>query len=428
MSFYRRYVLPSLVHLAMRQKQLTPFRQRLIGAAEGRVLEIGIGSGLNLPLYQSTARSVIGLEPSPELLHMARGRAAGASVPVELLEASAETLPLDNASVDTVVTTRTLCTIPDAPRALAEMRRVLKPGGTLLFVEHGRAPEPGVARWQDRLDPLWSRIAGGCRLNRKIDELISGSGFRIASLQCARLPGPRTHSFLYEGREANMISTRTLLIIRWTTLGLIGLITFGIVFVTFDPEVSLRHQFRPVADNAPAGTVAGTGVLIGGPFNLVDHNGRPVTDAANQGRWVLVFFGYTDCADECPLTLQKMATALDALGPLADRIAPLFIIVDPVRDTPDRLASSLANFGSRIIGPTGSPEQIAAAAKAYRVYYSPAEHEKFGADLVGHSTFLYLINPSGKLDALFRPDSSADQLAAALRARLASQKQAARPG
>ena len=200
MSFYQHHVLPCLVHLAMRQKQLVPFRQRVIRAAEGRVLEIGIGSGLNLQLYGATTRAVIGLEPSPELLRMARGRGASPSAPVEFLEASAETIPLDDRSVDTVVTTWTLCTIPDAPRALAEMRRVLKPGGALLFVEHGRAPEPGVARWQDRLDPLWSRLAGGCHLNRKIDELISGSGFQIDSLQHARLPGPRTHSFFYEGR------------------------------------------------------------------------------------------------------------------------------------------------------------------------------------------------------------------------------------
>jgi ubiquinone/menaquinone biosynthesis C-methylase UbiE len=200
MSFYRRHVLPHLVHLAMRQKQLLPFRRRVIGAVEGRVLEIGIGSGLNLPLYGPPVRSVIGLEPSPELLRMARGRGAGLSVPVEFLEASAEAIPLDDGSVDAVVTSWTLCTIPDAPRALAEMRRVLKPVGALLFVEHGRAPEPGVGRWQDRLDPLWSRFAGGCHLNRKIDDLISGSGFRIDRLEHARLPGPRTHGFLYEGR------------------------------------------------------------------------------------------------------------------------------------------------------------------------------------------------------------------------------------
>ena len=200
MSFYQRRVLPCLVHLAMRQKQLLPFRRRVIGEAEGRILEIGVGSGLNLPLYRSAARAVIGIEPSPELLRMARRRAAGISVPVEFLETSAEAIPLDAGSVDAVVTTWTLCTIPDAPRALAEMRRVLKPGGALLFVEHGRAPEPGVARWQDRLDPLWSRFAGGCHLNRKIDDLICGSGFRIDRLEHARMSGPRTHGFLYEGR------------------------------------------------------------------------------------------------------------------------------------------------------------------------------------------------------------------------------------
>jgi ubiquinone/menaquinone biosynthesis C-methylase UbiE len=198
-SFYQRHVLPRLLHLVMRQAQLVPFRRRVIGAAEGRVLEIGIGSGLNLPLYGTSVSSVIGLEPSPELLRMARPRAAAASVLVELLDASAEAMPLDDGTFDTVVTTWTLCTIPDAPRALAEMRRVLKPGGALLFVEHGRAPEPGVAQWQDRLDPLWWRIAGGCHLNRKIDDLISGGGFRIDALVNARLPGPRTHTFLYEG-------------------------------------------------------------------------------------------------------------------------------------------------------------------------------------------------------------------------------------
>ena len=200
MTFYRRHVLPCLLHLAMRQKQLMPFRRRVIGAAEGKVLEIGIGSGLNLPLYGPPVRSVIGLEPSPELLRMARGRAAAAAVPIEFLEAAAETLPFDDYSMDTVVMTWTLCTIADVPRALAEMRRVLKPGGALLFIEHGRAPELGVARWQDRLDPLWSRIAGGCHINRKMDDLISGSGFRIDSLVNARLSGPQTHSFLYEGR------------------------------------------------------------------------------------------------------------------------------------------------------------------------------------------------------------------------------------
>ena len=200
MSFYQRYVIPRLTHLAMRQKKLLPFRQRVIDAAEGRVLEIGIGSGLNFPLYGSAVASVIGLEPSSELLNMARPRAEAAAAPITLLDASAETIPLDDGSIDTVVTTWTLCTIPNATRALAEMRRVLRPGGALLFVEHGRAPEAGVARWQDRLDPLWSQLAGGCHLNRKMDDLICGNGFRIDALENARIAGPKTHTYLYQGR------------------------------------------------------------------------------------------------------------------------------------------------------------------------------------------------------------------------------------
>ena len=199
MNFYQRYAIPRLTHLVMRQNQLLPFRQRVIGAAEGQVLEIGIDSGLNFPIYGGAIKLVIGLEPS-ELLQMARVRAEAAAPPVTLLDASAEAIPLHSGSVDTVVTTWTLCTIPNVAQAIAEMRRVLKPRGALLFVEHGRAPEPNVARWQDRLDPLWARLAGGCHLNRKIDDLISGNGFRIQSLENARLSGPRTHTYLYQGR------------------------------------------------------------------------------------------------------------------------------------------------------------------------------------------------------------------------------------
>jgi ubiquinone/menaquinone biosynthesis C-methylase UbiE len=199
MGFYERRIVPWMTHLLMRQKQLVPFRRRAIGAAEGRVLEIGVGSGINLPLYGAAVASVIGLEPSSELLRMARACSSAAGVPITLIEASAESIPIESDSIDTVVTTWTLCTIPNASIALAEMRRVLKPGTALIFVEHGRAPEPNVARWQDRLDPLWSRLAGGCHLNRKIDDLIASAGFRIEALTQGRMPGPRTHSFLYEG-------------------------------------------------------------------------------------------------------------------------------------------------------------------------------------------------------------------------------------
>jgi ubiquinone/menaquinone biosynthesis C-methylase UbiE len=202
MGLYARYVLPCLLHAAMRQDVLRPFRARVAGAAKGRVLEVGIGSGLNLPLYGPAVREVVGVDPSAALLDRARRAAAGARVPVELVEGSAEALAFDAGRFDTVVTTWTLCTIPGADRALAEMRRVLRPGGSLLFVEHGRAlGEPGLARWQDRLDPLWSPLAGGCHLNRPVDALLRRNGFRLDALTTGHgVPGPRTHTFLYEGR------------------------------------------------------------------------------------------------------------------------------------------------------------------------------------------------------------------------------------
>jgi ubiquinone/menaquinone biosynthesis C-methylase UbiE len=200
MSLYSRHVLPWICHWSMRSKVLRPFRSRVAGCAEGRVLEIGIGSGLNLPHYCAAARCVIGIEPSWELLRMARRKPGGTAVPYELVEGSAEFLPFENASMDSVVTTWTLCTIPDVERALSEMRRVLRPDGTLFFIEHGRATEPNVARWQDRLDPLWSCIAGGCHLNRPIIQLIEQAGFRIEQLETPRIPGPATHTFLFQGR------------------------------------------------------------------------------------------------------------------------------------------------------------------------------------------------------------------------------------
>jgi ubiquinone/menaquinone biosynthesis C-methylase UbiE len=183
----------------MRNKHLRPYRQRVAGAAEGRILEVGIGSGLNLPFYAPHAEQVFGLDPSPRLLARTRGRARRTQTNIQLLTGSAEHIPLADRSIDTVVTTWTACSIPEIATALAEMRRVLKPGGRLLFVEHGRAPEPRVARWQDRLTPLWRRISGGCHLNRKIDDLISGAGFRIDRLDTGYIPGPKPMTFLYEG-------------------------------------------------------------------------------------------------------------------------------------------------------------------------------------------------------------------------------------
>jgi cytochrome oxidase Cu insertion factor (SCO1/SenC/PrrC family) len=208
---------------------------------------------------------------------------------------------------------------------------------------------------------------------------------------------------------------RMLRLVRWSALGLIVPLALGVAVLEF------RHGGKPAAEDTTTETTSGsTGVSIGGPFHLIDDKGHDVTDADYRGHWMLVFFGYTNCPDECPLTLQKMAAALKNFGPLADKTAPLFVTVDPVRDTPARLVSYLENFDPRIVGLTGSNEQIAAAAKAYRVYYSPAEHEKSGADVVSHSTFLYLMNPAGKFDALLPSDVDAEKLSATLRTKLAA--------
>jgi ubiquinone/menaquinone biosynthesis C-methylase UbiE len=199
MGFYQQWILPALIDLSMRNKQLRPFRERVAGAAEGRVLDVGVGSGLNLPFYARQAREIFGLDPSAQLLARARGKTQRMQIPVHLLAGSAECIPLAGGSVDTVVMTWTGCSIPAIGTALRDMRRVLKIGGRLLFVEHGRAPEPAVARWQDRLDPFWRRFAGGCHLNRKIDDLVSEAGFRVERLQTGYIPGPKIMTFLYEG-------------------------------------------------------------------------------------------------------------------------------------------------------------------------------------------------------------------------------------
>jgi len=184
MGIYARYLLPRLTDLTMSRKLLLPYRQRVIGGAAGRVLEIGIGSGLNLPLYGDAVEEVIGVDVSPELLAMAERATKRRGLRVRLLEGSAEHLPSNvaNGSVDTVIVTWALCSIPDVAAALVEAHRVLRPNGSLRFVEHGRSPDPSVVWWQDHLTPLWRRCSGGCHLNRKTDDLLRSAGFTLTHL------------------------------------------------------------------------------------------------------------------------------------------------------------------------------------------------------------------------------------------------------
>ena len=199
MCFYQNQIVPLMVDLAMRQRNLAAYRSRVVPVAEGFVLEIGIGSGLNLPFYSRNVKRVIGLDPSPKLLSMARRNLRPNSSPVELIEGSAEAIPLENASVDTVVTTWTVCSIPDVAHALREMHRVLKPAGKLLFAEHGRAPDPNVRWWQDHLTPVWKYLGGGCHLNRPIKMLIEDAGFELERCETGYMSGLKPMTFMYEG-------------------------------------------------------------------------------------------------------------------------------------------------------------------------------------------------------------------------------------
>jgi ubiquinone/menaquinone biosynthesis C-methylase UbiE len=200
MGFYAHYILPRIIDVAMRNKETAGLRASWIPHARGDVLEVGIGSGLNLPFYSPEVQRVYGVDPSLELQQMARTRAAAGSIQVEFLSQSAEKpLPFANASIDTVVVTWTLCSIANAPTAPQEMRRVLRTSGRLIFLEHGCAPDAGVVAWQDRLTPIWKRVTGGCHLNRKIDDLITAAGFRIAELRACYLAGPRPMTYTYQG-------------------------------------------------------------------------------------------------------------------------------------------------------------------------------------------------------------------------------------
>jgi cytochrome oxidase Cu insertion factor (SCO1/SenC/PrrC family) len=203
--------------------------------------------------------------------------------------------------------------------------------------------------------------------------------------------------------------------LRWIRWGLYGLVAAALVMWG---AVWLREGGINVARLGSSGISAS--VSVGGPFSLTDDAGHPVTDQTYRGRWMLVYFGYTFCPDVCPTELQTIASALDKLGPDAKSVVPLFITVDPERDTPAALANYVKLFDDRLIGLTGTPEQIAAVARAYRVYYAKVTPKDSTTYLMDHSSFVYLVGPNGKLRALFRPGESAQELADAIRARMAT--------
>jgi len=200
MGLYSKYILPRLIHAACSSRANTVQRKRVVPRAEGRVLEVGIGSGLNLPFYDTTkVTRIIGLDPSLELTGMARESARVLDVPVEFIPVPGEEIPLENGSVDTVLVTYTLCSMADVRSALSEMRRVLKPGGRLVFCEHGRSSDRATLRWQRRLDPIWSRFSGGCHLDRDIPVLIEDAGFSVEEMRAEFIPGWKPASFNYWG-------------------------------------------------------------------------------------------------------------------------------------------------------------------------------------------------------------------------------------
>jgi SAM-dependent methyltransferase len=200
MGLYDRYLLPKLVHLACGQGPTMKQRQKVVPLAAGRVLEIGIGSGLNIPFYNSQqVEHLWGLDPSAEMWSIAQKNAEEHHLDVEFIQSSAESIPLEENSADSVLMTFTMCTIPDVDSAMAEIRRVLKPSGKLIFCEHGTAPDENVRRWQNRLNPVWKALSGGCNLNRPIDDLLRSSGFESTDLETMYLPGWKPGTFNYWG-------------------------------------------------------------------------------------------------------------------------------------------------------------------------------------------------------------------------------------
>lgn len=201
MSLYEDRILPVLLDCACGMKAVNRERAKVVPLAQGRVLEVGVGSGLNFPLYdRSQVERVIGVDPAEPMLARARRRSGELGLPVDFHACGGEAVPVDSGSVDTVLFTYSLCTIPDAPAALAEARRALKPGGRLLFCEHGASHDPGVNRWQRRLNPAWRRIAGGCNMTRDVRALLEDAGFAIETLHNEYIPAtPKVLGYHYLG-------------------------------------------------------------------------------------------------------------------------------------------------------------------------------------------------------------------------------------
>lgn len=202
MSFYEDRILPHVVTAACGCGQIMKKRSQIVPEASGIVLEVGFGAGPNLQFYDPGRVTMLyALEPSAGMRRKAADAIASAPVPVEVLDAPGEAVPLETASVDSVVLTFTACTIPDVASAMAEMARVLKPGGQVLFAEHGASPEAGIARWQGRIEPVWKVLAGGCHLTRRPDALLEAAGFRVERMETGYIPRtPKIAGFVYSGR------------------------------------------------------------------------------------------------------------------------------------------------------------------------------------------------------------------------------------
>jgi len=200
MGFYGDVVVPYCIELSCGTKQLDPERQKVVAGLHGTALEIGFGSGLNLPHLPPAVTKLLAVDPSERARRIGKKRIAAVSCTLELVGLDAEVIQAPDASADSALSTFTLCTIPDAVRALREVKRILKPGGRLFFLEHGRAPDSGVARWQDRLNGVQQVVAGGCNINRDIPQLLRDAGFELVSLEARYFPKtPRTHGYLYSG-------------------------------------------------------------------------------------------------------------------------------------------------------------------------------------------------------------------------------------